>query len=189
MVNTYIFTTIISDLLAVVVNYGAGAAMVGAAAVPGLLKICKTKTKDKDNLSGRFLWLLALTLYAYFALTLTLFNRNFGQFDNSEMDLTFFQMSVLFPQLTLIHLAENFILTLPLGFLLPQGFKTFRKPYFGAVSGFVMSLVIETIQYFTGLGNFELDDIIMNTLGAIVGYLFFIYISKWIGNDKKQRVK
>ncbi|MCR5527467.1 MAG: VanZ family protein [Lachnospiraceae bacterium] len=188
MTDTYIFTTIISDLSAAVINYGAGAAMVGAAAVPGLLRICRDKAEKKFHISGRFLWLMALTLYAYFALTLTLFNRNFGQFDNSEATLTFFQMSVLFPELTLIHLAENFMLTLPLGFLLPQGFKIFRKPYFGAVSGLVMSIIIETTQYFTGLGHFELDDIIMNTLGAAAGYLFFIYVSKRIGNGKRQKI-
>ncbi|MGU9068145.1 VanZ family protein [Clostridium perfringens] len=34
-----------------------------------------------------------------------------------------------------------------------------------------MSLTIELIQLLTGLGFFDVDDIILNVLGGIIGYL------------------
>ena len=174
----YVLTRVFSDIYATIENYGVGAVAVGTAFMPGIYALAKRK-------AAKCAWLFALTMYLYFVLNLTLFNRNFGQFENN-MNLTFFQMSYYFPQLTLIHLAENFVLTLPLGFLLPMGFDLFRKPYFGLFTGFVMSMVIESIQFVTGLGNFELDDIIMNTLGAVVGYFFLKMVSRHF--EKKQNI-
>ena len=38
-----------------------------------------------------------------------------------------------------------------------------------AVSGFLFSLLIETLQYVFGTGFSELDDLVLNTLGAWIG--------------------
>ena len=160
----YVISQVFSDIFSSIENYGFGAVAVGTAVMPGIYALAKKK-------AVKCAWLMVLTMYLYIVLNLTLFNRNFGQFDNNA-DLTFLQMSYYFPQLTLIHLAENFLLTLPLGFLLPLGFDLFKKPCFGLLSGFMMSMIIENIQYITGLGNFELDDIFMNTIGAVTGYFF-----------------
>ena len=35
---------------------------------------------------------------------------------------------------------------------------------------FLFSIIIETIQYFTRFGVFEVDDLICNTIGGILGY-------------------
>lgn len=46
-----------------------------------------------------------------------------------------------------------------------------------------LSLVIELIQYFTGLGVAELDDLFGNTLGGMIGVgagiMMFYEINKW----------
>ena len=102
----YVLTQVVSDIYSTIENYGVGAVAVGTAFMPGIYALAKKKAQ-------KCAWLFALTMYFYFVLNLTLFSRNFGQFD-SKMNLTFLQMSYYFPQLTLIHLAENFVLTLPL---------------------------------------------------------------------------
>ena len=168
--TSLIFSQIVNDVYLAAVDYGVGALAVSTVAMPGLYRIAKKNW-------GRFAWLMLLTAYLYIAFTLTLFNRSFGQFDNSS-SLSFFEMSVYYPQFTLIHLSENFLLTLPLGFLMPNCFKAFKKPLLGLITGLFMSLIIESVQYYTGLGKFELDDIIMNSLGAIVGYFFYRKICK-----------
>ena len=38
-----------------------------------------------------------------------------------------------------------------------------------AISGFLFSLLIETLQYVFGTGFSELDDLVLNTLGAWIG--------------------
>ena len=51
------------------------------------------------------------------------------------------------------------------------------------IAAFILSLTVELIQYFTGLGIAELDDIFGNTLGGIIGVGFgsviFYEIGKW----------
>lgn len=63
----------------------------------------------------------------------------------------------------------NIVLFVPLGYLLPFHL---RLPKFWRVLaiGVLVSLLIETVQFFTHLGWFDVDDVFMNVLGAIIGY-------------------
>ena len=61
----------------------------------------------------------------------------------------------------------NIIWFVPLGFYLAV-YK--RKPFWITILyGFLLSLFIETMQYVLGTGVSELDDLILNTLGCIIG--------------------
>lgn len=44
---------------------------------------------------------------------------------------------------------------------------------------FVMSVVIETTQYITGLGIAEFDDVFGNTMGGWIGILVAYIIMMW----------
>ena len=46
-----------------------------------------------------------------------------------------------------------------------------------AFLGTVTSLLIETLQLVTGRGFFQIDDILTNALGTVIGYLVFRIIS------------
>ncbi len=67
------------------------------------------------------------------------------------------------------NIAGNIMGFMPLGFLLP--FVAFRR------FGFILSIVtvcliscgFEYIQLYTGCGVFDIDDIILNSLGGIIG--------------------
>lgn len=63
----------------------------------------------------------------------------------------------------------NILLFLPLGFLLPVIWKEFWNLKRTAVFGFVLSLAIELSQIFTYRLT-DVDDLITNTFGAILGY-------------------
>ena len=39
--------------------------------------------------------------------------------------------------------------------------------------GFSFSLLVECTQLVTRVGTFDVDDLMLNTLGAVLGYLFF----------------
>lgn len=45
------------------------------------------------------------------------------------------------------------------------------KLWQAALAGFFLSLVIETMQFILGSGVSELDDLILNTCGALLGWL------------------
>jgi len=59
----------------------------------------------------------------------------------------------------------------PFGFLLPTIMEKEKRGFTVIFSGFIFSLSIEIIQFFTRKGVAELDDVILNTLGTAVGYL------------------
>lgn len=62
----------------------------------------------------------------------------------------------------------NLILFIPLGVMISKIIK--RNNILIAVeSGFLCSLMIETYQYFSCVGTFEVDDLIQNTWGACIG--------------------
>jgi glycopeptide antibiotics resistance protein len=47
------------------------------------------------------------------------------------------------------------------------------------------SMVLESIQYITALGAFDITDIINNTLGGTIGLLLFKILQKLTGNRQK----
>ena len=69
----------------------------------------------------------------------------------------------------------NMLLFLPLGlslpFALPQKWKC--KALLSAVAGFLLSVGVEAIQYFFRIGDCETDDVLMNTLGMLIGISSF----------------
>lgn len=72
----------------------------------------------------------------------------------------------------------NIIWFVPFGFLLPclsKSFSTFPRVL---LSGLFLSLVIEFLQYAFGTGISEADDLILNTLGALIGYALYRLIHK-----------
>lgn len=66
----------------------------------------------------------------------------------------------------------NVAMFIPLGVLLPLMFDIFKKWYFMLAAGAGASLLIEVSQYVTGRGLFDADDLLTNTLGAMLGYSF-----------------
>lgn len=68
----------------------------------------------------------------------------------------------------------NILLFVPLGYMLPCIFRKLQKALCVVVLiGFVCSLLTETIQLVTHLGWFDLDDLLNNTIGCIVGVVLF----------------
>ena len=78
-------------------------------------------------------------------------------------------------------MALNALLFVPLGMLLPLLWKDCRRWYRTAGAGFLLSLLIELSQ----LCNFratDVDDLIMNALGTVLGWLafrFFAHLIHW----------
>jgi glycopeptide antibiotics resistance protein len=69
-----------------------------------------------------------------------------------------------------INLVGNVVMFIPLGFFQPYLFLKLRRWYKTLLCTIVLILVIECVQYLTGLGSCDVDDLILNTLGALLGY-------------------
>ena len=64
-----------------------------------------------------------------------------------------------------IQNLSNILFFVPFGLLFPV--KKWRTML---LTSLMFSIVIEAIQYFGGFGLCELDDVICNSLGAVIGY-------------------
>jgi len=78
----------------------------------------------------------------------------------------------------IINLGGNIFLFIPAGLLLPRVFPRLRRffPFF--FTCLLVMLAVETAQLLTLLGSFDVDDLILNLFGMILGYLFCIANSR-----------
>ncbi|QGH35284.1 hypothetical protein GI584_15035 [Gracilibacillus salitolerans] len=74
----------------------------------------------------------------------------------------------------------NILLFIPMGALLPILLTKIKKFFFPTVTIIVFfSLTVETVQYASKLGVFDVDDITLNILGGFIGFLIFILFKNW----------
>lgn len=71
----------------------------------------------------------------------------------------------------------NILMFLLLGFIFPIAFAKMRKLWSTTICMMLFSFLIEFIQYFVGRSA-DIDDLMLNTLGGILGYLVFYIFSK-----------
>lgn len=72
------------------------------------------------------------------------------------------------------NLLGNIVIFVPLGFLLPIILR--RKVHnlkSIAMTSFFVSLALETSQLIFNLGIFDVDDIMLNMSGAVLGYIIY----------------
>lgn len=78
----------------------------------------------------------------------------------------------------------NIALFIPIGLILPMFFVNMRRWWKTVCVGFSFSVLVEVLQLVLHLGLFELDDMINNTFGCVLGYsLYIIYM--WLLKKKK----
>lgn len=117
----------------------------------------------------------------YFAvvLYLTVFMR-IGSVDTSIVTVPFDDLTRAITErdpALVTHMALNVLMFVPFGYLVPaMNPKYFRKWSFAMLGGLVVSTVIEGTQMIFSLGQSDVDDIIANTLGAVVGYILIRFI-------------
>lgn len=70
------------------------------------------------------------------------------------------------------NILGNLLLFVPFGFLLPLVWPEKNECVGTIFSGFILSLFIEACQLFVGR-SCDIDDLILNTLGAFAGYLVY----------------
>jgi len=67
------------------------------------------------------------------------------------------------------NIYGNILAFMPIGFLLPMIYKKI-KFWNITIIGFLISLIIEITQYISYLGTFDVDDLLLNTIGVAIGY-------------------
>lgn len=78
----------------------------------------------------------------------------------------------------LFNIGGNIALFIPFGFLLPFVFRTVTwRTVLALAIG--IPLVIEITQEVFHIGIFDIDDVILNGLGMVLGYFAFVLLTLW----------
>ena len=77
-----------------------------------------------------------------------------------------------------INLAGNVVMFIPLGFFLPKLWQQQRKLRRTLLTPALIILLAELTQMFTLAGSCDTDDLILNVLGAAIGYSIYKIIIK-----------
>ena len=106
------------------------------------------------------LYLVLLTYYLFFAEVL-------GRTPDSHTEYSY--------NLVLFKEIRRFIVAfMPFGFILPEVWDQLNKWHIITIQGFLFSLGIEIAQMTARVGSFDVDDLLLNTIGVMIGYFVFI---------------
>ena len=81
-----------------------------------------------------------------------------------------------------LNIGGNIIGFLPFGLLMPVMHRNLRKSLPVILLGFSLSLLVESLQLVLKVGSFDVDDLLLNTVGAAAGY--FLY---WVCNQIRRK--
>lgn len=137
-----------------------------------------SKWKQKLSFGG-------LIVYTFFVLYKTVFSRKRG-FYLVDLDLGWSYKAMLngvpgmFSQIYL-----NIMFFIPIG-IFSEGFlsKKCKRSYILSIAyGVMLTVIVECLQLFFHCGTFELDDILNNTIGTIIGILIVLRINMRRGEN------
>lgn len=80
-------------------------------------------------------------------------------------------------RLSIVNLLGNVLMFVPLGLFLPRLWPRLCEFRRFLMSVAAVILIIELLQLFTLLGSCDIDDLILNVLGAAIGYRIYKLIS------------
>ncbi|MDN9379151.1 VanZ family protein [Clostridioides difficile] len=84
-----------------------------------------------------------------------------------------------------INIIENIGIFIPMGIFLPIVCKNLNKKTI-IITIILVSLAFELTQYIFALGSSDIDDVILNSLGGIIGITIYINMNKLFPNDIKR---
>ncbi|MBQ4284047.1 MAG: VanZ family protein [Lachnospira sp.] len=86
----------------------------------------------------------------------------------------------------MLNLVGNIVAFMPFGFCLPMLSDRRTGLLKVTVFSFALSLAIELMQLVTRVGSCDVDDLILNTLGGVLGYACYILVCNMCRRFKQE---
>mgnify|MGYP001021384873 CR=1 FL=1 len=86
-----------------------------------------------------------------------------------------------------VNLVGNIALLVPIGFLVPCVYRNITWKILLILAP-AAGLTIEVMQVVLGVGIFDIDDILLNALGVMIGYGVFAVLTKWIRSRSYKKI-
>ena len=148
------------------------------------------KKENKTVLWVCFIAYLLLLGYVVF------FSSGFGREDHAEYryNLTLFQEIGRYYgvgirtgawNLFWLNVMGNVCVFVPWGLFLPSLFQKCKKVFFVILLSLELSLIVEIVQLVTRVGSFDVDDLLLNTIGGWIGFIIYrLFAGKRKGDAK-----
>ena len=130
----------------------------------------RNRQNKKQRVLGKILFCLYIAFLVYFLIFSERYGRepgtasyryNLQPFQEIKRFWVYRKQLGFIPSFT--NLAGNILIFIPFGFF-------FATTVFFS---FFLSLTVEMVQFITQVGSFDVDDILLNTLGGLIGYILF----------------
>jgi glycopeptide antibiotics resistance protein len=72
--------------------------------------------------------------------------------------------------LFLYNVVGNIVILIPFGYLMPLAAKRMKTLVWVALIGLIMIVSIEGLQYISMSGSLDVDDVLLNFIGILVGF-------------------
>lgn len=152
------------------------------------------KQSKRIRIFGKILFVLYIVFIIYFLIFSDWYGRT-GEMQEYRYNLVLFReirrfwnyrdQVGLFAMFT--NLFGNVIIFMPFGFFMPMASK-YRSCFSAVFYSFGLSLCVETFQLLTRVGSFDVDDLLLNTVGGLVGYVIFavcaVIRSRYVNKEK-----
>lgn len=143
------------------------------------------RNTTKRQKLGWVLFIMYLCLLSYFMF----FSESFGRTDTDreyaynlipfkEITRFFRYCRIIGWQAFLINMVGNVAAFMPCGFFLPVVSRRSKRWQNTVVFSFAFSFMLETIQLVFKVGSFDVDDMLLNTLGAALGFVCYRIVQR-----------
>lgn len=146
----------------------------------------KKETADRIRWGGILLFIIYLLFLTYFLFFSERYGRtsvegrqiryNLVPFVEIRRFVSFREQ--LGAEAVFLNVAGNILAFIPFGLLLPIILRPMRKGIRVVIWGFLFSMSIELLQMLTRVGSFDVDDLLLNTTGALLGLILFRICNK-----------
>lgn len=139
----------------------------------------KQKQEKRVRTLGKILFFMYMIFVVYFLIFSELYGRQ-GEMSDYHYNLVLFQEITRFiryrEQLgffaVFTNIVGNIMIFVPFGVFLPMASE--KKSFIHTmICSFLFSLGVEVFQLITKVGCFDVDDLLLNTIGGIIGYTLF----------------
>jgi glycopeptide antibiotics resistance protein len=156
----------------------------------------KEQTKRKLTKAGWFLFYIYIILLSYFLF----FSEHYGRdCINQEYryNLQLFKEIKRFIEYReqlgvesfIVNILGNVLAFTPFGFFISALNKKYRRLFFVAFFSALFSLCVEGIQLLLRVGIFDVDDVVLNTIGGMGGYLIYLILTGLLNRSSQKSRK
>ena len=137
--------------------------------------------RSRLRILGKILFIFYIGFIIYFLLFSDWYGRSVEGMQEYRYNLVLFKEIKRFWQYReqlgayamFTNLFGNVLIFVPFGFFMPMA-STYRSFFSAVFYSFVLSFCVETFQLIAKVGSFDVDDLLLNTIGGAFGYVVFV---------------